>query len=196
LIYHFGDAAGGIYGLVAGTIAVNTAPPTAAPQLVHIGAPGFWTGEGSFLTRQPRRVELRAITVATMMHLPLSAMDRMEAYPNAVRYFAQIVMLNVDILIRIVHDLQYPDTARRIASVLNRAGWIGERPIPLTQTELGAMANASRKQVNAVLQRFEQAGWVSNTYRAITITNAEELSRFAAGEDVRDRKARRHKDPQ
>src|SRR5687767_43099 len=71
VIYHFGAPVGGIYGLVSGTVAVNTSPPTATPQLIHIGAQGFWTGEGSYLTRQPRRLELRAITATTMMHLPL-----------------------------------------------------------------------------------------------------------------------------
>jgi CRP/FNR family cyclic AMP-dependent transcriptional regulator len=181
----FGEKPGGIYGLVSGTVAVNTSPPAATPRLIHIGAPGFWTGEGSFLTRQPRRIEMQAITAATMMHLPLHSMDQMEARdPRVVRNFAQILMINVDILIRIVHDLQQPDTARRIAAVLNRAGWIGDRPIPLTQAELGAMANASRKQVNAVLQRFAKEGWISNTYRNIGVLDSESLRRFATGDDA------------
>ncbi|MGO4841964.1 Crp/Fnr family transcriptional regulator, partial [Rhizobiaceae sp. 2RAB30] len=69
------------------------------------------------------------------------------------RNFSHILMASVDVLIRIVHDLQIPDASRRIASVLQRATWIGERPIPLTQSEIGVMANASRKQVNAALAR-------------------------------------------
>lgn len=184
-IFHFGASPGGIFGLVSGTLAVNTSPPTATPRLIHIGAPGFWTGEGSFLTRQPRRVELQAITETRMMHLPLHAMDQMEADdPRTLRCFAQILMLNVDILIRIVHDLQQPDTGRRIASVLIRVGSTGGKPVPLSQTMLGAMANASRKQVNAVLQQFAKAGWISNAYRAITVLEPERLRLFAAGEDL------------
>lgn len=183
VIYRAGDPMGGIYGLVAGIVAVNTSPPDAAPQLIHIGAPGFWTGEGSFLARQPRRIELRAISAATLMHLPLHAMDRMEANDsNAVRCFAQIMMANVDVLIRIVHDLQHPDTGRRIAAVLTRACCASDGKVLLTQSELGAMANASRKQVNAALHRFAEAGWASSTYRAIAVTDADGLRRFAAGE--------------
>jgi CRP-like cAMP-binding protein len=179
--YHFGDPIGGIYGLVAGTVAINTSPSTAAPRLIHIGSPGFWTGEGSFLTRQPRRIEMRALVPTTMMHLPLDAMDQMAMHdPNAVRYFALILMVNVDTLIRIVHDLQHADAAQRIAAVLHRATWGVERPVPLSQAELGVMANASRKRVNAVLQRFANAGWITNTYRAITVLDADALSRFAA----------------
>lgn len=185
IVFRFGDPPGGIYGLVSGTVAVNTSPPTATPRLIHLGTPGFWTGEGSYLTREPRRIEMRAIAQTRMMHVPLGAMDQLEARdPRVVRYFTQIIMLNVDTLIRIVHDLQHPDTERRIASVLTRAAGVGDRPIPLSQTELGAMANASRKQVNAALQRFAKAGWVSKTYRAITVLDGKALGRLAAGDGV------------
>jgi CRP-like cAMP-binding protein len=120
-----------------------------------------------------------------MMHLPIEAMDQMAARdPDVTRSIAQLLMINVDILLRIVHDLQKPDVARRIASVLQRATWAGEDAIPISQTKLGVMANASRKQVNAVLQRFAAAGWVTHSYRSITITHIEALRRFAAGDDA------------
>ena len=184
VVYRFGDALGGIYGLVSGTITVDTAPPNATPRLFHLAIPGFWTGEGCFLTRQPRRIELRAVVETTMMHLPLEAMDQMAARePEMTRAIAQLLMINVDILLRTIHDLQKPNVARRIASVLQRATWTGEHPIPLSQTELGTMANASRKQVNAALQRFAKEGWVTNTYRLITIKDVAALRRFAAGDD-------------
>ncbi len=185
VIYRFGDPLGGIYGLVSGTITVDTAPPGATPRLIHLAAPGFWTGEGCFLTRQPRRVELRAVVETSMMHLPLEAMDQMAARdPEMTRSVAQLLMINVDTLLRIIHDLQKPAADRRIASVLQRATWVGEQAIPLSQTELGIMANASRKQVNAALQRFAGAGWLTNTYRLITIKDIEALRRFAAGDDA------------
>lgn len=183
VIYRFGDEPGGIFGLVEGTLTVNTAPPNRTPQLIHIGAPGAWTGEGCFLTRQPRRLELRALVETWMIHLPLDQMDQMAAADPAVtRAFSHILMASVEVLIRIVHDLQIPDPARRIASVLKRATWIGERPIPLTQGEVGLMANASRKQVNVALARFARLGWVKTDYRSISILDVGELGRFASGE--------------
>jgi CRP-like cAMP-binding protein len=185
VVYRFGDPLGGIYGLVAGTITVNTAPPTETPRPIHLGVPGAWTGEGCFLTRQPRRLELRALVDTWMMHLPLDALDKMAARdPAVVQRVIQILMMSIEVLIRVVHDLQKPDTSRRIAAVLQRATEIGEAPIPLSQTELGAMANASRKQVNAALQRFAISGWVTNTYRSITVIDAEGLRRFAAGDGI------------
>jgi CRP-like cAMP-binding protein len=182
-LYHFGDPLGGIYGVVAGIMSVDSSPRHATPLLMHIGIPGMWTGEGCFFTRQPRRIELRAVVDSCMMHLPLEAMDQIAARdPNSVRNFAQILMMNVDTLLRIIHDLQQRDASRRIASVLWRISPEG-RPIPLSQTEIGTMANASRKQVNAALQKFEAQGWVENSYRSIILTKVAELRRHAAGDD-------------
>jgi CRP-like cAMP-binding protein len=184
VIYHFGGPLGGVYGVVAGIMSIDSSPGHATPILMHIGIPGMWTGEGCFFTRQPRRIELRAVVDTCMMHLPLEAMDQMAARdPNTVRNFAQILMINVDTLLRIIHDLQQRDAARRIAAVLWRIS-PGGIPVPLSQTELGTMANASRKQVNAALQRFEARGWVESAYRSIMVMNNAELRRFAAGEDT------------
>jgi CRP-like cAMP-binding protein len=69
-IFRFGDPVGGIYGLVAGTVTVNSAPPDATPRPIHLGIPGAGAGEGSFMTGQPRRGELRALGETWMMRVP------------------------------------------------------------------------------------------------------------------------------
>jgi hypothetical protein len=43
------------------------------------------------------------------------------------------------------------------------------------------LSNASRKTVNAALQRFEKSGWVKRGYRSVTITHMKRLTRFAEG---------------
>ncbi|MGF6175725.1 Crp/Fnr family transcriptional regulator [Ensifer sp. 4252] len=185
-VFHLGDPPGGIYGLVAGTVSVSLAPSGASPRLILLGVPGHWTGEACFLTRKPRRGELRAVTETTLMHLPLDAIDQMAARdPQVVHHVALILMMSVEFLFRVIHDLQKPEADRRIASVLQRTTWIGEEtPIPLTQSELGVMANASRKQVNAALKRFSKAGWVTNAFRSIMIADPGALRRFAEGDEA------------
>lgn len=183
IIYRYGDAVGGMYGLVAGSLTINSAPPDAASRLIHLGMPGAWTGEGPFLTGQPRRVELRALGGAWMMHVPIDALERMAARdPGVSRAIALNTVFTVDVLLRIIHDLQIRDVGRRIASVLQRASWLGDVPIPLSQTDLGIMANASRQQVNMAMQRFVAAGWVNYTYRSITVTNPQALRQFSEGD--------------
>ena len=184
IVYRVGDPLGGIYGLVGGVVAVSVAPMKTAPRLVHISEPGSWIGEGCFLTKQPRRVEVRALDHAWLLHLPLEDMDRMAAdSPEAARQFGAISVLNGDRLIRLVYDLLIRDVTRRIAAVLERLASGNERFVPLSQAEVGAMANASRKQVNAALQRFEAKGWVQLSYGAVTIADARALRGFAADED-------------
>ncbi|MFX8844675.1 hypothetical protein ABTM93_19635, partial [Acinetobacter baumannii] len=75
-----------------------------------MGVPGAWTGEDSYLIRQPRRLELRAMVETWSMHLPLDQMDQMaSADPMVAHNFGQIIMSSVDALIRVIHDLQKVD---------------------------------------------------------------------------------------
>ncbi|MBL0370918.1 Crp/Fnr family transcriptional regulator [Rhizobium sp. KVB221] len=183
IIYRYGDPTGGMYGLVAGSLTINSAPPDAVPRLIHLGIPGAWTGEGPFLTGQPRRIELRTLGDSWMMHVPLDALEQMATRdPNVLRAVGLNTVFTVDALIRIVHDLQKRNVGRRIASVLQRAGWLGDVPIPLSQSELGVMANASRQQVNMAMRRFAAAGWVDYTYRSVTVTNPQALGQFSEGD--------------
>lgn len=180
VIYHAGDPPGGIYGLVHGSLAVSMAAPNEAPRFVQFGIAGAWAGEGPFLTGEPRRVEMRAITRCTLFHLPLDVMQQMAASnPDAIRRFAHITVLHFDVLTRVIDDLLIPNTMRRIASVLHRASWLQSRSIPISQEALGGMANASRKQVNAALAKFAQAGWITTSYRTIEVTDGGALLRFA-----------------
>jgi len=180
IIYRLGDPLGGIYGCVSGAVIASVAPARAVPNIVHVLTPGGWTGEGSFLSRQPRRLELRAALDTQAVYLPLEAMDDMTARdPQSIRNFVQIMMINLDIVLLAIHDLQDPDEHRRIARALRRVMALENTPIPLAQAALGILANASRKTVNAALQRFEKSGWVKRGYRSITIRNMKGLTRYA-----------------
>jgi CRP-like cAMP-binding protein len=180
VIYRLGDALGGIYGVVSGAVIARMAPPHALPQILHVLTPGGWTGEGPFLSRQARRLELQAALDTNAVYLPLDAMDQIAARdPAAIRYFVQILIGNLDIVMRAFHDLQDPDEHRRIARALRRIMALENTPIPLAQAALGILSNTSRKTVNGALQRFENAGWVMRGYRSVTITDMERLTKFA-----------------
>lgn len=181
VVYRFGDDPGGIFGLVEGTLTINTALPEHTPQLIHIGQPGAWTGEGCFVTRGPRMIELRTLSDTWMMHLGLDQMDRIAAgNPAAVRAFSQILIASVQVLLHVIHDLQKPEPARRIASVICRAGAEG-KTLPLSQTEIGQMSNTSRKQVNAALARFVANGWIKTDYRAVTMIDTAAIKDYSEG---------------
>lgn len=185
VIYGLGEEGGGIYGLVSGSFAISIAVPGTVPRVVHFGTPGHWIGEGPFLTGTPRRVELRAALGCAVLNLPLDAME-MIAFrdPMAARRFGQIGMLNVDLAIRALRELLIPDTDRRIAAVLSRIASNEGASIPVTQSELGDMANATRKQAHATLGAFAARGWVRLGYRAIHVTDPTALSEFAEAQEA------------
>jgi CRP-like cAMP-binding protein len=183
LIYDVGDPPGGVYGLVEGAVSVTAGPLTAIPRLGHIGLPGSWIGIGSFISRGPRRVGLRAAVETWMMCLPLDAMDQMERQDSvSVRRFAQILMGDFDTVLQAFLSLQKMNADQRVAYTLKRIALEGV-PIPLSQTELGTISNTSRKHVNSALHRFEAAGWLTTGYRSITIRSIEALRLFAERED-------------
>jgi len=183
VIYRLGDPLGGIYGIVSGAVVVTVAPRDALPHLLHLLTPGAWIGEGCFLGREPRRVGLQAAIDTSAIYLPIDSMDQMAGRdPMATRRFTQILLMNLDIVMRAFYDLQEPDEHRRIARSLRRVIAMENTPIPLAQSALGMLANTSRKTVNAALQRFAEAGWAKTAYRSVTVTNLKGLSRFAEGE--------------
>lgn len=185
-LYRVGDPPGGLYGLVQGVVSASTSPYGREPRLADLWKPGHWMGEGCFLSRQPRRVGIRAITETWVLHVPLDALDQIEREdPSIVRRVSLILLINVDALIRLWHEQRVPDHVRRIAAALCRlsAAAPPTLPIPLSQAELGEVSSASRKQVNAALKQFEAEGWLKLGYRSIEVKAPGPLRRLAESED-------------
>ncbi len=182
-VYETGDPPGGVYGLVEGTLAVSIAPGPTGPHLVHLAVPGWWFGEGCYLTGAPRRIGLQAVTDCTLVSLPLAEMNGLAAKdPEAIRRFAVIAMRNIDLALLAVEDLLRPDPMRRIAAVLWRGsgGQSGYR-LPVTQTTLRQIANATRKEALAALKRLDDRGAIRRGYAVIEIVDAPLLRRIADG---------------
>lgn len=179
VIYRFGDLEGGMYGLVAGSLTINAAPPDAAPRLIHLGIPGAWTGEGPFLTGQPRRIELKALGDAWMMHVPLDALQQMEARDPAVfRVVGRNTVFTVDALIRIVNDLRKRNGSTNSVRAATR-GMARRRAYPTVSKRTWRDGKCFEAAVNMTMKRFTEVGWVSCTYRSVTVTNPLALGKFA-----------------
>lgn len=165
-----GDPAGGIYGVVDGVVALTIAPTGLQSTIVqHVGA-GTWVGIMPFFGAPKRLGALRAIGDVVLFHLPLPAMEAMVARdPHRSRTFGEVATENVALFLQVIQDLLQPDTARRVAATLLRATRGGEVRVPLTQLDLATMANASRRQVNTILQTFASRGWIAQGYGAVTV---------------------------
>jgi CRP/FNR family transcriptional regulator, cyclic AMP receptor protein len=179
-IYSQGDPSGGIYGIERGMVALSVRGPGATASMAQLLRPGAWFGGSCFLTREPRRLAAGAWMDSLLLHLPLEAMDRLaEEDAENLRRFGRLAMEGLDMAHRALGDLMLPSPAQRVAAALTRAvEGAGRTTLALTQQDLGAMANASRKLVNQSLSRFADRMWVRVGYRQIEVVDVEALRRF------------------
>jgi CRP/FNR family transcriptional regulator, cyclic AMP receptor protein len=186
-----GDPPGGLVGVAEGSISAFTIFGAPDAPMVHIGQAGTWTGEGSLLSGEPRRVSVVAMSAVVAASVPLPALQAMLAErPQWWRHIGQLAQTTVDIVVNGVADMMIHDTGRRCAAILLRlSGRRFEDPdaarpvrLTLTQDTLAAMANASRSSVNPILRRLAGCGLIEVGFGSIVVIDAVALRRFANGD--------------
>lgn len=91
------------------------------------------------------------------------------------------IAANLRRLTEAASDLVFLDLPRRVAKVLlsQPRGEDGLICPPVSQEELAHQVGGSRPSVNATLRGVERRGWIQMRGRAVTVTQAAALSRFA-----------------
>lgn len=187
VIMKSGDPPGGLYGIVAGCIGTYLPSPWGAEDLTHLQHPGDWFGPGSAVARGPRVMGYRSLEPSVLLHVPLpAALALFESDPDIAHALGQLGWIALRTTMLTVSNLMIQRVDRRVAAVLLRisGAQYGRRLTPtddirLTQTDLAAMANASRGTVNPILLQFQGAGWIRLGYNRIAITQPERLAAFA-----------------
>ena len=188
-VFHAGDPADGIYGIARGGFAISVSTAVSAPALATIVRSGVWFGNGPLVAGRHRALSFRATEASVALHLSASAMrDLIAARADAARAFMDLASLNMEVAIRVVSDLLIPQADRRIAATLLRVTRADDGELPpdpagfrLRQTELGEMANASRRSVVRALSTFAARGWVTLGQRRIAVGDPAGLAQFAQG---------------
>jgi CRP/FNR family transcriptional regulator, cyclic AMP receptor protein len=177
-VYAIGDPPGGMFGMVAGGVAISVSPGRQGPYVAHLARPGSWFGEAAAITGQPRRVGLTATRETDLLHLPLHAIQEIVGQdPSAWRLFAVATVGHLDLAIGAYDDLMIRDPVRRCIAVLLRLAGIQQpgsdasRPaeIDLSQEDIAALANVARTTLNTLLRRLEKAGHLQLAYRRVRI---------------------------
>jgi CRP-like cAMP-binding protein len=170
----------GIYGVVDGLVAVTAAPVGLQPAIVYHAGAGSWVGVLPYFGL-PRRMALRTVGETVLFHLPHGAMEALaHGDPRLARAFGELAAEQAALCIQVIEDLLQPDTGRRVAATLLRVTRDGEARVPLTQLDLATMANASRRQVNTILQSFASRGWIAQGYGSVAVLDAEGMRRSLA----------------
>mgnify|MGYP003450938299 FL=1 len=183
-LYYSGDAVGGMFGVVSGTVEIASEHSNDDAYFVHLAQSGTWIGEASVLTGTPRAISAAARTDCVLAFLSLAAINAIVTrHPE---YWRQVGILAVEhnsLATSGGADLMLRDVERRCLAVLLRLGGCrfsvsdsSQHPeAVVTQEEIAAMANLSRKSVGDILRKHEQNGHIELGYRTIRILAAGTL---------------------
>lgn len=191
-LYHPGDLAIGIYGVLSGSFAASFGVAEFGPTLSHLHLPGAWFGESAYL-RQPRVMGVHATRTARIAILFNRDIDSVIiAEPRRWAYFASLAVLNGQLAMGAAYDLMLRDPqARCVATLLRLAGYRHAPPreevpveLDITQAELAHMTNLSRNSVGAILRLLRERNCVDMDYRQLLITDPAILRQQLTGADA------------
>ncbi len=188
-VFHMGDAPGGVYGIVSGSIAVLGGTRWQLPALAHIERAGDWFGHGPVLSGGERTLTFVAAEQTRLLHVPLEQLrPQLRSDPDFAMRLAQMADASTETVVWMARDLLIRVSGRRLAAVLLRVTAMGAVPpsdpdgYAITQADLGEMANISRHQVNRIIGKLRQAGLIDASYNRIRLLDLEGLKTFAYAE--------------
>jgi CRP-like cAMP-binding protein len=173
VLFHQGDDATEMFGIVSGRIAILTKSPDSRESLVAVLESGALFGELALFDGGPRSADARALEVTQLFVVPYEAVrGAIDAHPEVLwvisRMFARRLRATDDSLA----DAVFLDVPARTAKrLLEIAGDADEFTLPMTQEDLAGLVGASRERVNKALSLFTKLGWLSsqgrNRYRIV-----------------------------
>lgn len=173
-----GDDDPRIFGIVSGTIGCLISHRHEIPLLGTIVGPGQWFGLGPQLTRTPRILSFVAREPSVLVSLGDAELGRLgETFPDLPQRLAELAQMHTNYASLVVAELLVPEAERRIAAVLLRLSepGIGQSGFPVSQSELGEMANASRASVSKALGTLARSGLVEVGYGRIAVLDRANL---------------------
>lgn len=188
-LFHAGDDPGGIFGVVAGGVAIRIACRSDEPRLAHIGRCGLWFGYGPLVRGGPRSMlyTFSLTEPSWLFSISLAKLQEIvRMSPEHQRALLSVSDYGIEIAVHTVETLMIRNTDRRIAATLLRVSPpVDEAPsgapveVRLTQAQLGEMANAERKVVNRALSRMVARGWLDVSYGRIRLLAPDALDAFS-----------------
>lgn len=186
-VFHAGDEAGGICGVVSGGIGVYLPTGEGDLRLAHVGRCGLWFGYGPLIRGRRRALSFSPTEASWLLQVPLPALKEIAASsPDHQRAILTVGEYAMDTAIAIIENLLHQNHAQRIAATILRvAPSIDDShaearvDVYLTQTQLGEMASVGRQVVNRELQRFEANGWIKVSYNRFSLLDKDALTVFA-----------------
>ena len=187
-VFTEGEQGDTLYIVLSGKVKVGRRAADGRENMLSVMGPSDMFGELSLFDPGPRTATAVVLTDARLASLAHSSLrpwikDRPEIAEQLLRVLARRLRRTNDALA----DLIFTDVPGRVAkALLGLAERFGTQEgdgvrvhHDLTQEELAQLVGASRGTVNKALADFASRGWMRVDSRAVTILDAERLSRRA-----------------
>jgi len=182
-IAYEGDHDRRIFGVIRGAVGCYGSHRHETPMLGTVMMPGQWFGFGTTIAGRPRSLGFAALEASELLSFAEPEMRQMsERFPDFPLRLGRLQTINFDHAERVVAELLIRNVERRIVAVLLRLA-VETRAapdLPLSQSALGEMANASRASTNKLLGSLERSGLIRAGYGRILITDLAGLERWFA----------------
>lgn len=181
-IYGATDEAGGLFGVLEGTVRLYAALSNGETLLLDLVGKGFWFGQIG-VVRDGRRL-FTAVTTEPVTALLVSRASMVQLLRENTEFVESIMQLDVvhfqytlQVLSELLALAPRERIAARLHSLSERVSASEERHrIPLTQSDLAEMVGVERKTVNRILAEFEERGFIKRSYGAIEIYDPAALA--------------------
>ncbi len=177
-----GDPGDSLVVVISGRVKVVVRSADGGELTLTIVPPGGAFGELSIADGGPRSADAETLETSQLLFIPREQIqDVCARVPAAAQALLDSIAATLRRLTEAASDLVFLDLPRRVAKVLlsQAAGDDGAIRLNLRQEELAHHVGGSRQSVNAALRGFERRGWVELHDRAVIVTQAAALSRFA-----------------
>jgi CRP-like cAMP-binding protein len=183
-IQHAGTEGGNIVGIAHGSATVTTALSSPDSATIHILHRGFWFGYVPLFVggALPNSIVARSDVMLASMSQP-EIMAFLKPNPEWWRWVGALGIVYGLMATSIAADMMIRESPRRCAAALlhlancRHADPPGAQSVeaPLSQEELGSIANLSRTSISTILHDFETAGLIRLGYRCVVLVEPARL---------------------
>lgn len=182
VVFTAGDPGDTVIVVLSGRVKVVVHSADGGELILTVIGPGGIFGELGVADGGPRSASAETLEECRLLFVPQEMIqDICGREPAAEHALLRSITATLRRLTEAASDLVFLDLPRRVAKVLlsqprDEDGLIWP---PLSQEELAHQVGGSRQSVNAALRGFERRGWIQVRGRAVTVTQAAALGRFA-----------------
>jgi CRP/FNR family cyclic AMP-dependent transcriptional regulator len=182
VVFTAGDPSDTLIVVISGRVKVVVRSADGGELTLTIIQPGGTLGELSVADGGPRSADAETLEECRLLLVPREAIqDICARVPSVAQALTSSIAATLRRLTEAASDLVFLDLPRRVAKVLLNLPRADDGVIQpkLSQEELAHQVGGTRQSVNAALRGFERRGWIEVHDRAVRVTQAAALGRFA-----------------